>query len=113
MNLKGKIIDLSQEIYTGMPVYPGHLKTVIFTHVSHEETQRQLGTDFSYQASGILMCDHGPTHIDSVSHLSRAADAPSVDETDGTDDSQCQANDTEHQNPIANHPAQATFGERR
>ena len=71
MNLEGKIVDLSQEIYTGMPVYPGHLKTVIFTHVSHEESQRQLGTDFSYQASGILMCDHGPTHIDSVSHLSR------------------------------------------
>lgn len=80
MNLKGKIVDLSQEIYTGMPVYPGHLKTVIFTHVSHEETQRQLGGDFSYQASGILMCDHGPTHIDSISHISRDADAPSVDE---------------------------------
>jgi len=29
MKLKGKIIDLSQEIYTGMPVYPGHVKTVI------------------------------------------------------------------------------------
>jgi kynurenine formamidase len=27
----GKIIDLSQEIYQGMPVYPGHLKTVIWT----------------------------------------------------------------------------------
>ena len=40
---KGKIIDLSQEIYQGMPVYPGHLKTVIWTHLSHEECQRQLG----------------------------------------------------------------------
>lgn len=80
MNLKGKIVDLSQEIYTGMPVYPGHLKTVIFTHVSHEETMRQLGTGFSYEASGILICDHGPTHIDSISHLSRDPDAPSVDE---------------------------------
>jgi kynurenine formamidase len=80
MNLKGKIVDLSQEIYTGMPVYPGHMKTVIFTHVSHEESARQIGTDFSYHASGLLMCDHGPTHIDSVSHLSPDPDAPSVDE---------------------------------
>jgi kynurenine formamidase len=80
MNLKGRIIDLSQEIYTGMPVYPGHLKTVIFTHLSHEESQRQLGTGFSYHTSGMLICDHGPTHIDSISHLSRAPDAPSVDE---------------------------------
>jgi hypothetical protein len=80
MNQGGTIIDLSQEIYNGMPVYPGHLKTVIFTHLSHEECKRQLGTGFSYETSGILICDHGPTHIDSVSHLSRAPDAPSVDE---------------------------------
>jgi kynurenine formamidase len=81
MDLKGKtFIDLSQEIYTGMPVYPGHLKTVIFEHMSHDECQRITGTDFSYQTSGILMCDHGPTHIDSVSHMSRDPNAPSVDE---------------------------------
>ena len=29
MPFKGKIIDLSQEIYQDMPVYPGHLKTII------------------------------------------------------------------------------------
>ena len=76
---KGKIIDLSQEIYTGMPVYPGHMKTVVWTHLSHEECQRQLGTGFSYETRGILLCDHGPTHIDSVSHLSRDPKAESVD----------------------------------
>jgi kynurenine formamidase len=75
-----KIIDLSQEIYTGMPVYPGHMKTVVWTHLSHEECRRQLGTDFSYETRGILICDHGPTHIDSVSHLSRDPDAESVDQ---------------------------------
>lgn len=81
MFLKGKkIIDLSQEIYNGMPVYPGHAKTVIWEHMSHDESARIIGTGFSYRASGIMMCDHGPTHIDSVSHLSRDPDAPSVDE---------------------------------
>jgi len=78
--LNGRIVDLSQEIYNGMPVYPGHLKTVIFTHMSHEECQRQLGTGFSYETRGILICDHGPTHIDSVSHLSRDPEAESIDE---------------------------------
>ena len=76
---QGKVIDLSQEIYQGMPVYPGHLKTVIWTHLSHEECQKQLGTDFSYETRGIILCDHGPTHIDSVSHLSRSPDAESID----------------------------------
>ena len=79
MNLNGKIVDLSQEIYTGMPVYPGHIKTVIWIHASHEEMRRQLGTGFSYETRGILLCDHGPTHIDSVSHLSTDPEAPSVD----------------------------------
>ena len=79
MNLSGKIIDLSQEIYQGMPVYPGHLKTVIWTHASHEEVGRQLGTGFSYETRGIMFCDHGPTHIDSVSHLCTDPDAPPVD----------------------------------
>lgn len=78
--LKGEIIDLTQEIYQGMPVYPGHLKTVIWTHLSHEECKRQLGGDFSYETRGILLCDHGPTHIDSVSHLSRDPNAESVDQ---------------------------------
>jgi kynurenine formamidase len=80
MSFKGKIIDLSQEIYQEMPVYPGHLKTVVWTHISHEECQRQLGTGFSYETRGIMFCDHGPTHIDAVSHLSRATGAPSVDQ---------------------------------
>jgi kynurenine formamidase len=80
MQVKGKMIDLSQEIYTGMPVYPGHAKTVIWEHMSHDESRRVIGTGFSYRSSGIMMCDHGPTHIDSISHLSTDPDAPSVDE---------------------------------
>ena len=76
---EGKIIDLTQEIYQGMPIYPGHLKTVIWTHLSHEESMRQLGTGFSYETRGILICDHGPTHIDAVSHLSRDPNAESID----------------------------------
>lgn len=79
MLFKGKIIDLTQEIYQGMPVYPGHLKTVIWTHLTHEECMRQIGTGASYETRGILLCDHGPTHIDSVSHLSRDPNAPPVD----------------------------------
>lgn len=80
MKVKGTIIDLSQEIYNDMPVYPGHAKTVIWEHMSHEETKRNIGTGFSYRTSGIMMCDHGPTHIDPVSHFSSDPDAPSVDE---------------------------------
>ena len=37
------------------------------------------GRGFSYETRGILFCDHGPTHIDAVSHLSRDPEAPSVE----------------------------------
>jgi kynurenine formamidase len=80
MKIRGRIIDLSQEIYTGMPVYPGHAKTVIWEHMSHEESGRTIGTGFSYRSSGIMMCDHGPTHIDAICHLSPEPDAPCVDD---------------------------------
>ena len=38
-----------------------------------------IGTGFSYETRGLMFCDHGPTHIDSVSHLSTDPDAPPVD----------------------------------
>ena len=64
-----RIVDLSQEIYTGMMVYPGHLKTVLFDHASHAETAPRFDSGFSFQTKGFLMNDNGPTHVDSFSHL--------------------------------------------
>jgi kynurenine formamidase len=63
------IIDLSQSIYEGMKVYPGHLKTVQFEHATHEETSPRFEGEFSFQTTGLLMNDNGPTHVDSFSHL--------------------------------------------
>jgi kynurenine formamidase len=34
----------------------------------------------SYQSSGLMMCDHGPTHVDALSHLDPREDAPAIDE---------------------------------
>lgn len=75
-----ELIDLSQEIYQGMPVYAGHLKTVIWQHHSHEDTAPLFDSDFSYQSSGLMMCDHGPTHVDALSHLDPSPSAPTIDE---------------------------------
>jgi kynurenine formamidase len=74
-----RLVDLSQEIYQGMPVYAGHLKTVIWQHHSHEDTAPLFDSDFSYQSLGLMLCDHGPTHVDALSHLDPDYDAPSID----------------------------------
>ena len=64
-----RIIDLSQDIYEGMKVYPGHLKTVQFEHATHEETAPRFDSGFSFQTTGFMLNDNGPTHVDSFSHL--------------------------------------------
>ncbi len=75
-----RLVDLSQEIYQGMGVYPGHLKTVIWDHANHSETVKFFDGGFSFHSQGLMMCDHGPTHVDAISHLDPAEGAPSIDE---------------------------------
>lgn len=70
-----KLIDLSQEIYQGMKVFKGHLKTVVFDHMTHEETEGFLESDLSYATKGIMINDNGPTHVDSFSHLKPGAES--------------------------------------
>jgi len=75
-----QLIDLSQPIYEGMKVYPGHLKTVTFQHVTHEETQPRFEGGFSFQTWGFMLNDNGPTHVDSFSHLDPAPGAETIDQ---------------------------------
>ncbi len=77
-----RLVDLSQEIYQGMNVYPGHLKTVVWDHHLHSETVKNFEGGFSYRSKGLLMSDHGPTHVDAISHLDPREGAPSIDEMD-------------------------------
>src|SRR5690625_4791669 len=75
-----RLIDLSQDIYEGMKVYPGHLKTVVFEHATHQETGPRFDGGFSFQTTGILLNDNGPSHVDSFSHLAPSPDAPTSDQ---------------------------------
>ena len=75
-----KIIDLSQEIYNGMPVYPGHCRTSIFPMKTHEETKMQNATGYSSVTHILVMSDHGPTHVDAELHIDPSPDAKGIDE---------------------------------
>lgn len=63
------MIDLSQPIYQGMPVYPGHLNTVMWDYHTHDGTRGSFESDLTYATKGIIFSDHGPTHVDSLSHF--------------------------------------------
>ena len=75
-----EIIDLSQEIYQGMPVYPGHLSTVMWDYHTYDETAKRLEGGFCYTTKGIILSDHGPTHVDSISHFDPRPDAATIDQ---------------------------------
>ncbi len=59
-----RLIDLSQEIYQGMPVFPPHQKTMIFRNMTHEEAINKLG--FPFCTNNLIINEHGPTHSDAV-----------------------------------------------
>ncbi len=77
-----RIIDLSQEIYEGMPVYAGHLETKVWQHHTFADTAPNFDSDFAYQSLGVTFCDHGPTHVDALSHLDPSPGAPTIDQMD-------------------------------
>jgi kynurenine formamidase len=64
---KFEVIDLSQEIYEGMPVFGMHQKTFIMVNQTHEKNQEDTGSPtLGFAARNILMSEHGPTHSDAV-----------------------------------------------
>jgi kynurenine formamidase len=75
-----RLVDLSQDIFEGMKVYPGHLKTVVFQHATHQETAPRFEGGFSFQTLGFMLNDNGPTHVDSFSHLDPDPSAPTIDQ---------------------------------
>ncbi|RXT05776.1 cyclase family protein [Ammoniphilus sp. CFH 90114] len=59
-----RLIDLTQEIYQGMPVFPLHQGTLIFPNITHEESMKKIG--FPFATNNLLINEHGPTHSDAV-----------------------------------------------
>ena len=75
-----EIIDLSQEIFSGMPVFPGLPEVAISVHVTHEEWDGITGSDVVSPAVNRLdMGEHTGTHVDSMSHMARQYRGQSID----------------------------------
>ncbi|MDW7670407.1 MAG: cyclase family protein [Bacillota bacterium] len=62
-----KLIDLSQEIFQGMSVFPMHQPTFIMTNMTHESNQASTGSKtLGFSARNLLISEHGGTHSDGV-----------------------------------------------
>jgi kynurenine formamidase len=75
-----EIIDLSQDIFSGMPVFPGLPEVKITLHVSHEEWDGITGSDVVSPAVNRLeMGEHTGTHVDAINHMARPYRGQSID----------------------------------
>ncbi len=75
-----EIIDLSQEIYTGMPVFPGLPEVNISMHVSHEQWDGITDSDvISPAVNRLELGEHTGTHVDALNHMGRQFRGQSIE----------------------------------
>jgi kynurenine formamidase len=75
-----EIIDLRQEIFSGMPVFHGLPEVEIRVFVSHEEWDGITDSDVVTPAVNLLsMGEHTGTHVDAINHMAREYRGQSID----------------------------------
>lgn len=75
-----EIIDLSQEIHTGMTVFPGMPTVAVTMHVSHEEWDKITDSEVVSPAVNRLeLGEHTGTHVDAINHMAREYRGQSID----------------------------------
>jgi kynurenine formamidase len=78
--MKPEIIDLSQEIFSGMPVFPGLPEVSITVHATHEQWDGITGSDVVSPAVNRLdLGEHTGTHVDAINHMARQYRGQSID----------------------------------
>src|SRR3990172_1393556 len=75
-----EIVDLSQDIFPGMPVFPGLTEVNITVHVSHEQWDGIADSDVVSPAVNRLeLGEHTGTHVDAINHMARQYQDQSID----------------------------------
>jgi kynurenine formamidase len=75
-----EIIDLSQEIFSGMPVYKGLPEVKMTIHNSHEEWEGIIGSDtITPSVYKLELGEHTGTHVDGLNHMAREYKEQSID----------------------------------
>ena len=74
------IIDLSQEIFAGMPLFPGMPEVEIAVHASHEQWEGITDSDVvSPAVNRLTLGEHTGTHVDALNHMARQYRGQSID----------------------------------
>jgi len=75
-----EIIDLSQEIFSGMPVFPSLPEVKITVHASHEEWDGITDSNtISPAVNRLELGEHTGTHVDAINHMAREFRGQSIE----------------------------------
>lgn len=75
-----QLIDLSQEIFPGMPVFDGHPDVEITPVETHEQREKiENPTTVSPAVNKLILGEHAGTHVDAFNHFARAHFGKSID----------------------------------
>jgi len=75
-----EIIDLSQELFDGMPVFPGLPEVDIKVYATHEEWDGIQDYEVTSPAVyRLVMGEHTGTHVDAINHMARPYRDQSID----------------------------------
>lgn len=75
-----KIIDLSQEIYAGMPVYKSLPEVKMSVYATHEQWDKEESPITETPAVYKLeMSEHTGTHVDALNHMGKSFKGQSID----------------------------------
>jgi kynurenine formamidase len=75
-----EIIDLSQEIFPGMPAFPGLPEVEITLHISHEQWDGITDSNVvSPAVNRLVLGEHTGTHVDAINHMARQHRGRSID----------------------------------
>ena len=80
MPTKYEIIDLSQEIYAGMPVFHGLPEVGVSVYATHEEWEGIQDSDrVSPAVHKLEFGEHTGTHVDAINHMAAKYRGQSID----------------------------------
>ena len=72
-----KLVDLTREIFEGMPMYYAHQRTFIMVNQTHEESKELFNSACGFETHNLLISEHAGTHADAIFEYDQ--DGPRLD----------------------------------
>lgn len=74
-----EVVDLTQPLYEGMPIFPLHQRPFIMVNQTHDQSVEWYGVRLPFETHNLLINEHTGTHADAIFEYDRSG--PTIDQT--------------------------------